>query len=64
MSFPQIPENDALLLTLLKRRCKELESGIKAFVDKNYTGGSKSDREDYTQMVSAKDIYDLRELIK
>ncbi|PTY93041.1 hypothetical protein [Heyndrickxia sporothermodurans] len=64
MSLPQIPENDALLLKLLKRRCKELEDGVRKFVDKNYTGGSKSDREDYAQMVSAKDIYDLRELIR
>lgn len=43
---------------------KKLKNGIKKFVDKNFVGGQKSDREDYTQMVSCKDIYELRNLIK
>lgn len=41
-----------------------LKEDIRVFLDKNFTGGAKSDRENYTQMVSCKDIWDLRELIK
>ena len=41
-----------------------LRQGIQKFVDKNFHGGSKCDREDYTQMVTCKDIYVLRELIR
>ncbi|MGM7720698.1 hypothetical protein [Metabacillus sp. Hm71] len=36
-----------------------LENAIKTFLEKNFTGGAKADREDYIQMVSCKDIYDL-----
>lgn len=42
---------------------KMLKQGVKRFVDKNFHGGSKADREDYTTMVSCKDIWDLRELV-
>lgn len=47
----------------LEMENKLLKQGIQKFVDKNFVGGSKSDREDYTQIVSCKDIWDLRELI-
>lgn len=43
---------------------KILKQGLKQFVDKNFHGGAKADREDYIAMVSCKDIWDLRELIK
>lgn len=43
---------------------KRLREGIKKFVDNNFVGGSKADREDYCQRVNCKDIYDLRELLK
>jgi hypothetical protein len=52
----QITESEAEVL--------RLREGIQKFLDKNFIGGSKSDREDYTQMVSCKDIWELRELIK
>lgn len=38
---------------------KLLEEAIKTFLEKNFSGGSKSDRDDYIQMVSCKDIYEL-----
>ncbi|NCT23848.1 hypothetical protein GWR57_07285 [Bacillus subtilis subsp. subtilis] len=40
---------------------KNLESAIETFLEKNFPGGGKSDREDYVRMVSCKDIWDLRE---
>lgn len=40
---------------------KNLESAIEMFLEKNFPGGGKSDREDYVRMVSCKDIWDLRE---
>jgi hypothetical protein len=42
---------------------EKLRNGIKKFLDKNFKGGSKVDREDYVQMVSCKDIWDLKQLI-
>jgi hypothetical protein len=51
-------------IKFLELENKLLKQGIQKFVDKNFTGGSKSDREDYSQMVSCKDIWDLRELIE
>jgi len=45
-------------------KCHGLQKGIQSFVEKNYSGGAKADREDYTQMVSYKDIYELAQLIK
>jgi hypothetical protein len=47
----------------LETENKILKQGIQKFIDKNFVGGSKCDREDYAQMVSCKDIWDLRELI-
>lgn len=38
---------------------KLLEEAIKTFLEKNFSGGSKAGREDYIQMVSCKDIYEL-----
>lgn len=40
---------------------RNLESAIETFLEKNFPGGGKSDREDYVRMVSCKDIWDLRE---
>jgi succinate dehydrogenase flavin-adding protein (antitoxin of CptAB toxin-antitoxin module) len=37
---------------------------LKKFLDKNFHGGSKADRENYVQMVSCKDIWDLKQLIE
>lgn len=51
-------------ITELLKENDLLRQGIQKFIDKNFVGGSKCDREDYGQMVSCKDIYDLRELIK
>ena len=39
-----------------------LEKAVSIFLDKHFKGGSKADREDYASLVSAKDIYDLREV--
>ena len=61
MKFPKFSEDDCI--KHLKLQNEILKQGIKKFVDKNFVGGSKCDREDYTQMVSCKDIYDLRELL-
>jgi hypothetical protein len=41
-----------------------LLQAVEKFVDKNFHGGSKSSREDYVVMVTAKDIYDLREALR
>ncbi|MDR4182437.1 hypothetical protein ACX3X4_14910 [Bacillus subtilis] len=40
---------------------RNLESAIETFLEKNFTGGGKSDREDYVRIVSCKDIWELRE---
>jgi hypothetical protein len=61
-SFPKSSVEN--YIKFLEMENKLLKQGIQKFVDKNFTGGSKSDREDYSQMVSCKDIYDLRELIR
>lgn len=50
-------------MKLLKEN-KVLKQEINKFVDKNFHGGAKADREDYTTMVSCKDIWDLKEVIK
>lgn len=42
---------------------EKLENGIRVFVNKHFTGGSKANRDDYGQMVSTSDIYELRELL-
>lgn len=59
---PMTQDEMKIFLYLLKEN-NELRNGIKRFVDKNYVGGSKADREDYSQMVSCRDIHLLRELI-
>ncbi|MCG8395715.1 hypothetical protein LWS67_03555 [Bacillus atrophaeus] len=43
---------------------RNLESAIETFLDKNFSGGSKADREDYCTHVSCKDIWDLREVYR
>ena len=45
-------------------RSLELENGISEFLKNNFQGGPKCDREDYTQMVSCKDIYDLKNTLE
>jgi len=55
------------LILIIEKQQKEKEvliQGIQKFVDKNFHGGAKSNREDYGSMVMSKEIYDLRELIK
>lgn len=42
---------------------KILKNAVKKFVNKNFHGGSKANREDYVVMVSSKDIWELRELL-
>jgi hypothetical protein len=59
-----LTDGDSLTITLLIDKIEKLEKGIEKFTSKNFHGGSKSDREDYATMVSCKDIWDLRELIK
>jgi hypothetical protein len=39
-----------------------LNNAVEVFLEKHYQGGSKADREDYSVMVTAKDIYDLKEV--
>jgi hypothetical protein len=53
------PSDDAA-----QKEIDRLRMGIQAFVNKNFLGGAKADYEDYNTMVSCKDIWDLRELIK
>lgn len=55
------------LIKIILNQQKEhdiLYKEVERFVEKNFTGGSKSDREDYSMNVSCKDIWDLREAIK
>lgn len=47
----------------LSRENKNLKDATMNFVDKNYHGGAKSDREDYSVMVSCKDIWELRQVL-
>lgn len=44
-------------------KLEKYEKEVKGFVDKHFVGGSKSNREDYAQMVSTKDIFELRKLV-
>ncbi|MFE8700927.1 hypothetical protein ACFYKX_11730 [Cytobacillus sp. FJAT-54145] len=48
---------------VLIREYEKLRATVQNFVDKNFHGGSKADREDYSTRVSCKDIWDLREAI-
>ena len=50
--------------TLEEKELKEnlLGEAVDKFLAKHFKGGSKADREDYASLVSAKDIYDLREV--
>jgi hypothetical protein len=52
-------------VALLKtQQLDEIKETLHSFLEKNYSGGSKADREDYTCMVTCKDIYELYELYK
>jgi len=42
----------------------DIIEAVESFVEKNYKGGSKADRADYSQMVSCRDIWELRNSIK
>ncbi|MED1125284.1 hypothetical protein [Bacillus atrophaeus] len=55
------------LIQIVLKQQKEhdaLKQQVEIFVKKNFQGGAKADREDYSQMVSCKDIWDLREAIR
>lgn len=62
-NIPWSTEQLAKANIMLLEENKILKQAIKGFVDKNFYGGAKADREDYTVMVSSKDIWDLRELL-
>ncbi|QHW35724.1 hypothetical protein GZH47_33060 (plasmid) [Paenibacillus rhizovicinus] len=47
-----------------RTRAENLIGAVRVFVDKNFKGGSKANREDYTQMVTAADVYKLRESLE
>lgn len=64
MDIPWTKEQLMKANTKLLNENKLLKQGITNFVDKNFHGGAKADREDYSTMVSCKDIWDLRDLIK
>jgi hypothetical protein len=63
-----IGEGTPIIMNVMKRDDRDeaarLREGVEKFVAKNFHGGAKADREDYGSLVSAKDIYDLRELIR
>lgn len=52
------------IIEMQAKELHRLKQGISKFVDNNFVGGAKAGREDYSQMVSCKDIWDLRELIR
>lgn len=48
------------VIELLSKENKDFKDATMNFVDRNYHGGAKADREDYSVMVSCKDIWELR----
>lgn len=59
-------DKDRLIEIILKQQAEftELKSEVNRFVERNYKGGAKSDREDYVMSVSCKDVWDLKKTIE
>lgn len=51
-------------LTQARDEAAELRAAVQAFVDKYFQPGSKADRPDYSLMVTAADVFALREALR
>lgn len=52
------------IIEIQQKEYEELKNAVTKFIQKNFSPGQKSDREDYAQLVSCKDIWDLKKAIE
>jgi hypothetical protein len=50
--------------TMWRTRAENFRKALDPFIEKNFKGGSKANREDYSCMVTSADIYKLREVLE